>query len=373
MSYGSSEDGRIRQNARAAIFVDYENIYHTLNEKPEHSDDAWDVVSEMLEALKRSLLEERGTWTAVARAYADFTDLNGTGDLVQRALYLQGVESRFVPASLQVNAAELQLCIDAMDMLYNRADVDTYVVLTGRRRYLPLIQHLKRFGKRVLVAAMEDPASLDHARDMDGGWFFDARDLLSSGSRRTHGPDAKTSSGAQNGSSGSSMSDRTIADPTLIRTLEIINEHFGHYEEVYLTPLLRKLSEVFDEPTCDPKSLVSDLEQHAAVRLEKRQGFPHDYTVLIVNRDHQDVARVLQVVGEADPYYYDDVSSFWDEDGSDDFGEHDRPGTSDAAHLDAVRRGDGFEYDEIESTSPEEGLDDVETSGDYYDDPSEEG
>ena len=80
----------------------------------------------------------------------------------------------------------------------------------------------------------------------------------------------------------------------LIRALQIIEEHFGQYEEVYLTPLLRKMSDLFDENECDPKAIVSGLEDHYAVRLEKRNGVPHDYTVLILVDGHPDVARVRE-------------------------------------------------------------------------------
>jgi hypothetical protein len=42
----------------------------------------------------------------------------------------------------------------------------------------------------------------------------------------------------------------------------------------------------------DPKSLVSELEAAGAARLEKRNGYPYNYTVLIVNDDHPDVQDV---------------------------------------------------------------------------------
>lgn len=376
MAYGATEAGRNRQRARAAIFVDYENIYHTLKEKSRHLENVEKLVCEMLEALKRSLLEERGTQTAAARAYADFANLDGTGDAVQRVLYLQGVESRFVPASLQANAVELQLCIDAMDTLHYRADVDTFVFLTGRRRYLPLIQHFKRFGKRVLIAAMEDPESLDDVRDADGAWFFDARELLSSTAQQAFDINTHVLSGTRNGSpvTRGSATYRSIEDPLLIRTLEIIDAHFGHYEEVYLTPLLRKMSEVLDDPMCDPKALVSDLEQHVAVRLEKRQGFPHDYTVLIVNRDHPDAARVLQVAGHGDTSDVDDISPDWNDDGSDTFERGDSVYGEVDERSEYVWGETGPDYDEYKSSNGDfdDKFDDDESAGEDYD-PSKEG
>lgn len=389
MSYGASEGGRDRQSARAAIFIDYEDIIHTLDERPEHHEDAGKLVSEMLEALTRSLLQERGTQAAVSRAYADFANLDGIGSAVQRMLYLQGVESRFVPRTPQPNASEIQLCVDAMDILHHRADIDMFVLLTGRRSYLPLIQHLKRFGRRVLIAALEEPPSLDHVQDLDGEWFFDARDLLSSTSVQVRGihstKTAKTENGFRHRKSSQYPS---IENPVLIRTLEIIDEHFGHYDEVYLTPLLRKMSEIFDERTCDPKAIVSDLQKHVAVRLEKREGFPHDYTVLIVNKDHPDVARVQQEAADSDPYPYDDNTS-WDAsafEGLGDFGSDglDAPGHggSDGEYVNDGQSEVGDDEDadfaafDGHSASNDgygAAFGDDEFSGDDYDEPSREG
>ena len=318
MSYVPSEGGRDRHPARAAIFVDYEDLYRTLSASARRNGEVGSLISEMIEALKRSLLEERETQTAVSQAYADFTELNGKGDALQRALYLQGVESRFVPQSLQANAVEIQLCVDAMDLLHHRSDIDTFVLLTGSRSYLPLIQHFKRYGRRVLIVGLEEPPSLDlHAESQ---WVFDGRDLLSTSGRRV----LSTSDGGRNvpatlHTDGVDSADfETVDDPVLIRGLEIIEEYFGQYDEVYLTPLLRKMSELLDERTCDPKAIISDLEDLHAVRLEKRQGFPHDYTVLIVERDHPDVQRVQQELADNEPYYYDDVDSSYDGDDGDD-------------------------------------------------------
>ncbi len=360
MSYAASEGGRDRQTARAAIFVDYEDLFHTLSATTRRNGEVGALISEMIEALKRSLLEERETQTAVSQAYADFTELNGKGDALQRALYLQGVESRFVPQSLQSNAVEIQLCVDAMDLLHHRSDIDTFVLLTGSRSYLPLVQHFKRYGRRVLIVALQEPPSLDHVSHVDGESFFDARDLLSSFGRRVLSqPEQASAPTNPEPLKKTHASFQSIEDPILIRGLEIIEEHFGQYDEVYLTPLLRKMSEVLDERTCDPKAIISDLEDLRAVRLEKRQGFPHDYTVLIVERDHPDVERVQQDVAERAPYYFDDVRSSYEED--DDYYHFSVDGQADADSSDSYTPDaddhDGVEHD-VRTDDFESELDD---------------
>jgi hypothetical protein len=62
---------------------------------------------------------------------------------------------------------------------------------------------------------------------------------------------------------------------------------------------LRKLSDEFEDPTYDPKTVISDLEDAGAVRLEKRRGTPYDYTVLIVERTHPDVQIIARQYAES--------------------------------------------------------------------------
>ncbi len=43
------------------------------------------------------------------------------------------------------------------------------------------------------------------------------------------------------------------------------------------------------------------LQEAGAVWLEKRRGFPYDYTVLLVNRSHEDVLAAMETVPGAQP------------------------------------------------------------------------
>ncbi len=315
MTYSPQDGAQDRKPERAAIFVDYENLYHTLCRTAEDRVKPAELVTEMIEALQRSLLEDRKAPAAVSRAYADFASLPGSGQRVQRSLYLQGVEPHFVPRERGEDAVELQLCVDAMDVLHHRADITTFVLLTGHRIYRPLVRMFVRYGRQVLVAGLDDPAAREEAPLLEGCRFFPARDLLSAAAR-SHVDDVDS-----RGAPRSTDRSREIHDPILLRTLEIIEEHFGQYEEVYLTPLLKKLSDLLDERRHDPKNLISDLEERGAARLEKRRGFPHDYTVLILEEHHPSVARLKAATrtsyyGEDDARHDHDDASQFDPEGS---------------------------------------------------------
>ena len=143
-----NDDGR-HDEIRAAIFVDYENIYHTLHDRLDGRNKPDELIGEMIDALQRSLIEERNTRTIVSRAYADFTTLAGGSSRIQRSLYARGVEPLFVPQTSDAETVELQLCVDAMDLLHHRSDISMFVLLTGRRTYIPLIQVFRRYRPQV--------------------------------------------------------------------------------------------------------------------------------------------------------------------------------------------------------------------------------
>ncbi len=338
MLYSASESEKSRpQEHRAAIFVDYENVFSHLYSRTGPRARPDELISEILNELRRYLQEEARTQTTMITAYADFSEMHGNGQYIQRGLYLHGIEPRFVPASLQRNAAEIQLCVDAIEVLYNRKDVRTMVIVTGDRPYLPLVQQLKRYGCQAIIVTFLPPPSTEQLPYVEDDVFLNAHNLLSEGSRRalsstssSHRPAAQTSQ-PQSYPTGRTqpVEYREIAHQGALHALEIIEEHFGQYDEVYLTPLLRKLSELLDDDQYDPKSLISELEDAGAVWLEKRRGFPYDYTVLIIDSEHPDIATIQKRNYPTEPredteaYPEDYTPEEYDEDYADDFEEVD--------------------------------------------------
>lgn len=291
---------------RAAIFIDYDNLYHTLRDQSSRGGSAADYTFEIFNEVRRYLEEGDDTPTILARAYADFFHLPDGGGLdVQDRLYREGIDPVFTPTHAQSNASELTLCIEAVTVLNQQPEAQTIVIITGDRSYVPLVRSVRSTGRRILVAAVSPPAPGSTPSLGEDDAYLDARNLLSQSSREdlTSGGTSNRSSNRRNQTRRSRESRsgrpverasrrfRSIDNPMARRTVEITEEHFGQYEEVYLTPLLRKLSDVLGEQH-DPKSLVSELEAAGAVRLEKRDGYPYDYTVLILNQDHPDVQEI---------------------------------------------------------------------------------
>jgi hypothetical protein len=273
------------------MFVDYENLYSVLTAQSSKDSKTGEYAAEILDEVRRYLEEGDDTPTIFGRAYGPFDVLLDTEDSgVPSTLHRMGLTPRYVPAAMQGNTSELQLTIDVTRFLAERPDVQTVVIVTGDRPFLPVVRTIREQGGRALVAAVNPPHT---GRYVESDVYLDARNLLSRELREDLLANAPDDGASTAEARPSSRRHKSLDNPVARRAIAITEQHFGQYEEVYLTPLLRKLSDILG-PDHDPKALVSELEAAGAVRLEKRSGYPYDYTVLIVHDDHPDVQSVRQ-------------------------------------------------------------------------------
>lgn len=304
MPYDSPRRDRSRAataHAHAALFVDYENLSRVLAGRLPNREHPHGYVAELLDALRRRLREEYRTPVVLANAYADFTALQGDVGALQRALLEADVTPRPTSSAFGAEAVALTLALEAAEAAA-RPDLQRIVVVAGDRAYLPLVQHLKRLGRQALVVTIESPVRTDTLPHLEANLFLDTHALFGEASRKAlFGGRGRSRPAAPD---APARTHEAITDASSLQTLEVIEEHFGQYDEVYLTPLLRKLSESFeeDDPSYDPKAVVADLERAGAVWLEKRRGFPYDYTVLLVDDDHPDVQRVQDAYDAREPF-----------------------------------------------------------------------
>jgi hypothetical protein len=80
------------------------------------------------------------------------------------------------------------------------------------------------------------------------------------------------------------------------RCLEFLLEQGQRYAgnlgtpEIWASPFLRRLTDVLPElPDWERRQLLSHLRDAGALRLEKREGEPHPFSVIIINYQHPDV------------------------------------------------------------------------------------
>lgn len=341
----------------AAVFIDFENVYYFLKNHYLDPQDPHDYALDLVRALRDALKREQGLDSLVLNAYADF-DKIPTGP--QGPLYLMGVSTRNVLGTDHKNAADMQLCIDALEVLYTRPAIGTFVLVAGDRDYIPVLQHLRRQARQVKVVGFRESISGDLLQMLGQEHFIDARELLpaerlqaledhrtarlrqgeeirrlrergmvgvQSAAARQAAQDAAglagdaPAEGAESTASPTtvvprpsaparpSMLEQLLQEPPATfapirritrsderRCLEFLLEQmqrFGSQQatpEIWASPFLRRLTDVLPElPDWERRQLLSHLRDAGAVRLEKREGEPHPFSVILVNYQHPDV------------------------------------------------------------------------------------
>lgn len=138
-----------------AIFIDFENLAIGMERSgqgkrrrktPERF--------EMAKVLER--LVEKGR-IASKRAYADW----GRFEDYRTGLHELGIELTEIPerAMTGKNSADIRLVVDAMELSYTKAHIDTIVVVSGDSDFTPLVSQLKENGKTVIGVGLRDSTS----------------------------------------------------------------------------------------------------------------------------------------------------------------------------------------------------------------------
>ena len=343
----------------AAVFIDFENVYYFLKNHFQDPPDLNDYVLDIVRTL-REQLSEKGLDCLISYAYADFERL---ATAPQGALYLMGVSTRNVLGTDHKNAADMQLCIDALEVMYTRPDIGTFVLVAGDRDYIPVLQHLRRQARQVLVAGFRESVSGDLLQNIGADHFIDARDLLApekiaqlekrrtdrlrmvEESRRLReqgilgAPSAATLAARAAAPATSPAADippkvasegplplaglrpvvpaaarpvalrlpeevldfaasRRLTGDIERRTLAFMLAEFQKLEakqqrrvtELWLGPFMRLLTDELPElPDYERRDQLNKLRDAGTIRIEKREGEPHPFSVIVVNHNHPDV------------------------------------------------------------------------------------
>jgi uncharacterized LabA/DUF88 family protein len=137
-----------------AVFIDFENLALGMERdragRPKKRTDIFD----MAKVLDR--LVEKGR-VMVKIAYADWSRFGE----YRIAMHDNGIQMREIPERGKTgkNHADIQLCVDAMDMCWSKEHIDTFVVVSGDSDFTPLVSKLKENGKSVIGLGMKDSTS----------------------------------------------------------------------------------------------------------------------------------------------------------------------------------------------------------------------
>jgi uncharacterized LabA/DUF88 family protein len=134
---------------RIALFLDYENLAIGARDRLEgmHFD-----LRPVLDALA-----ERGRVIA-RKAYADWS----YWDEDRRMLTRSHVELIEIPQRMgasRKNSADIKLCVDALEMAFERDYITTFVICTGDSDFTPLVHKLRELNKRVIGVGIKESTS----------------------------------------------------------------------------------------------------------------------------------------------------------------------------------------------------------------------
>jgi len=277
---------------QACMFVDYENLYSYLNRSHDQRSHAKEVINSLISSSVQHVTHELKFQLSSPTAYADFSTMGSDGSQIQKSLYLDGMQPQFVPASLQPNASEIQICIDVLETLQNDEQISAIFLVSADRLYLPLINYCQHYNALCTVISFHPPNL--SPMDEHSGRFVSASQFIQK-SPPPHYQEESTPMHSHEGVRTASPPMVEIKDDLLLSALHVIIYFFGQYEDVFLTPLLRKLAEMLPDFD-DSKYLITQLTESGAVWLEKRPGFPYNYTVLLVNYQHPDVLEAQDAI-----------------------------------------------------------------------------
>ncbi len=360
----------------AALFLDFENIYYYLREEFVDPPNLNAAILELLRNLRHHLQDELGLDAIISNAYADFERVGSTP---QGALFLMGVDTKNVLGTDHKNAADMRMCIDALEVLYTRPEIQSFVLVTGDRDYIPLIQHLRRKARHVLGAGFRVKASGDLLLNLGEGRFIDLTPFLSPATRETmvshresqlqrqadakermekqaleieerarlareaqaaplvihpepeaqvisvatvqhesvaaigpgaengHGTIEHDGNGHKNGEKPVHKKPEPIPEWRFETPRSVVNEDAreclrlvlvklsglqrnGYASELWLGPFKRQLTDAMPQlADWERREVIEELVRAGAIAVEKRDGEPYPYSVIVVNYRHPDV------------------------------------------------------------------------------------
>src|SRR5690606_25707632 len=153
-----------------AVFIDFENVYVSVRDKLDVNPN-FEMIMDRVADLGR---------VVIARAYADWY----RSPRVTSALYANGIEPMYVPTYYYdrelgrtgraiKNSVDMNLCIDAMKTLYTNPNIGKFVLATGDRDFIPLVNSIRQQGKEVIIIGVGGAASAHLAQSADEFIFYE--------------------------------------------------------------------------------------------------------------------------------------------------------------------------------------------------------
>ena len=148
------QSGRPIENT-IAVFIDFENIYYSsLNNFGEEPD----------LMIIRNLCEKKGGIASI-QAFGDWVRFNGQIN----SLLTSGIQPVFTPLSrTEKSSADTFICVHAMKLFMQNENINTLILVSGDRDFIPLLNELRSLGKNTFLMGVPGSISRDLVNVADG-------------------------------------------------------------------------------------------------------------------------------------------------------------------------------------------------------------
>ncbi len=208
-----------------ALFCDFENIALGVRDAKYPAFDIRKVLERLL--LKGSIV--------VKKAYCDWERYKEFKATMHEAAF-ELIEIPHVRQSGK-NSADIRMVVDALDLCYTKAHVDTFVIISGDSDFSPLVSKLRENNKHVIGIGVKDSTSDLLSANCDEFIFYD--DLVRAQEAKKKqaakkAPAAKpTADAAKPAEPKSEESKRQEALDFLVETVEALVAERGSDEKIW--------------------------------------------------------------------------------------------------------------------------------------------
>jgi uncharacterized protein (TIGR00288 family) len=262
---------KLAESENLAVFCDFENVALGVRDARYAQFDIRKVLERLL--LKGSIV--------VKKAYCDWERYKDFKAAMHEAAF-ELIEIPHVRQSGK-NSADIRMVVDALDLCYTKAHVDTFVIVSGDSDFSPLVSKLRENNKIVIGVGVKSSTSDLLIANCDEFIYYD--DLVRKKQPRKKAVRKAPRKGAKvsvaNGKEEKDAEDRSQEALDLImETLEALAEERGSEDKIWgsmVKQTLKRRSPGFNESYYGFRSFNRLLEEAAArglmeLELDEKSG-----------------------------------------------------------------------------------------------------
>lgn len=248
-----------------AVFCDFENIALGVNDAKYAKFDIRKVIERLL--LKGNIV--------VKKAYCDWSRYKEFRAAMHEASF-ELIEIPHVRQSGK-NSADIRMVVDALDLCYTKAHVDTFVIVSGDSDFSPLVSKLRENDKAVIGVGVKSSTSDLLIANCDEFIYYDdlVRRQPPRAKARSKAPGRKRAPGKATDAAAAPEDKKQEALDLLAETYEALVEERGEGERVWgsmIKQTLKRRKPGFSESYYGFRSfsqLLEEAETRGILELER--------------------------------------------------------------------------------------------------------